>query len=680
MIPQETVNLILDTARIEDVVGDFVTLKRRGANYVACCPFHNEKTPSFYVSPAKGIYKCFGCGKSGSAVGFVMEHEHSSYVEALRYLAAKYKIDIVEEEESAEDIARRQRRESLLLVSEFAQKFFASQLDTPEGRAVGYQYLRKRGLEDATIAKFGLGWAPSGKTAFIDAAVAAGYKMEYILAAGLAVQREDGSVADKFRERVMFPIHSVSGRVLAFSGRTLHADNPAKYVNSPETEIYIKSRNLLGIWFAKAEIARSGKCILVEGNLDMVTLHQLGITNVVASCGTSLTVEQIRLIHKFTENVTIMYDGDSAGIHAALRGINLVLAEGLNVKIVLLPEGEDPDSFARKHTLQEMQDYIASGERDFIEFKTDLLLSEAGNDPLKRATLINDIADTIAEIPDPVKRSVYVDTVALRFGIESSILFQRIAGVRKKKTEDELRNRQRLASSDGYSSGPQNTWEKGAGRVPSDYAGGADPDSGASEPASVSAEPYLENRCLAPAERDLLYFLMRYGTEPLEFESDSPYYSGSEDEKPTVADFISEAMEADGTCFANTPYKLLYDSYMRLYHEGLSQEAILRSLLNGEDRTLASLAASFSTEKYQLTVGAFEAALTSTATFLTAGVPKAIMVYAERRVQDRLDTLRRSLAGASPEEQMTMMQEMLKLQAAQRRIRQKIGREKAEKN
>ena len=684
MIPQETVNLILDTARIEDVVGDFVTLKRRGANYVACCPFHNEKTPSFYVSPAKGIYKCFGCGKSGSAVGFVMEHEHSSYVEALRYLAAKYKIDIVEEEESAEEIARRQRRESLLLVSEFAQKFFASQLETPEGRAVGYEYLRKRGLEDATIARFGLGWAPSGKTALIDAAVAAGYKMEYIIAAGLAVQREDGSVVDKFRERVMFPIHSVSGRVLAFSGRTLHADNPAKYVNSPETEIYIKSRNLLGIWFAKSEISRSGKCILVEGNLDMVTMHQLGITNVVASCGTSLTVEQIRLMHKFTENVTIMYDGDSAGIHAALRGINLVLAEGLNVKIVLLPDGEDPDSFARKNTLAQMQEYIASGERDFIEFKTDLLLSEAGNDPLKRATLINDIADTIAEIPDPVKRSVYVDTVSLRFGIESSILFQRIAGVRQKKMEEAARERQR-----GYSAAPgESAGDRGEdpallGRSPLPAAESARTDvAGFSAPADAApgaAEIYLENRTLAPAERDLLYFLMRYGTEPLEFESDSPYYSGDEDSKPTVADFIRESMEADDSCFANSWYKLLYDNYMRLYDEGLQQDAIVRTLLNCEDRALANLAASFSTEKYQLTVGAFEAALTTTSSFLVNGVPKAIMVYAERRVQDRLETLRRSLASAGPDEQISMMQEMLKLQTAQRRIRQKIGREKTDK-
>ena len=656
MIPQDTVSLILDTARIEDVVGDFVTLKRRGANYVACCPFHNEKTPSFYVSPTKGIYKCFGCGKAGSAVGFVMEHEHCSYVEALRYLAVKYHIDIVEEEESAEEIALRQRRESLLLVSEFAQKFYASQLRTPEGRSVGLAYFRKRGLEDATIARFGLGWAPSGRTALTDAAVAAGYKMEYILAAGLAVQHEDGSVTDKFRERVMFPIHSVSGRVLAFSGRTLHADNPAKYVNSPETEIYVKSRNLLGIWFAKAEIARSGKCILVEGNVDMVTLHQLGITNVVASCGTSLTVEQIRLIHKFTDNATIMYDGDSAGIHAALRGINLFLAEGLNVKIVLLPEGEDPDSYARKHTLEQMQAFISSGERDFIEFKTDLLLSDAGSDPLKRAELINDIADTIAEIPDPVKRSVYVDTVALRFGIESGILFQRIADVRRRKQEESLRERQRVSARD---SAPGLT-------------------NSAVQTASAGSEPLLENRILAPAERDLLFYIMTYGREPLEFESDSPYYSGSEEEKPLVAEFIREALEADGSSFANSSHKALYDAYFELFDRGLEQDDILKALIDGPDRSLAGLAVSLSTRKYQLTVGAFEAALTSTATVLSAGVPKAILVYAERRVFDRLETLRRSLRTMAPEEQMKAMQEMVKLQAAQRRINQKIGRDKKE--
>ena len=657
MIPRETVDLILDTARIEDVVGDFVTLKRRGANYVACCPFHNEKTPSFYVSPSKGIFKCFGCGKSGSAVGFVMEHEHSSYVEALRYLAGKYHIDIVEEEETAEEIANRQRRESLLLVSEFAQKFFASQLETPEGRSVGYAYLRGRGLEDETIRRFGLGWAPSGRTALLDAARAAGYKTEYLLAAGLAVQKEDGTLADKFRERVMVPIHSVSGRVLAFSGRTLHADNPAKYVNSPETEIYVKSRQLLGIWFAKAEISRSDRCILVEGNLDMVTLHQLGITNAVASLGTSLTVDQIRLIRKFTQNVTIMYDGDSAGIHAAMRGLGLVLEEGLNVSIVLLPEGEDPDSFARKHTLAQVREYIAAGERDFIEFKADLLLGEAGGNPLKKAELINDIADTIALIPDPVKRSVYVNTLAVRFDVESSILFQRISSVRRRKQEDARRDRER-------DSRRQETQEGPAVSV---------------TPAQPQSDGVpLENKTLAPAEGDLLYFLLTYGTEPLDFETDSPYYSGTEEDKPTVAQFIRDALEDDDTSFANLSYKALYDAYMNLYDSGLSQEAIVKTLLDGEDRGLARLAAVFSTEKYRLTVGAFEAALTSRTTFLVSGVPKAIMVYAERRVQDRLDGLRRALAQAAPADQMPLMQEMLRLQAAQRRIRQRIGREKKE--
>lgn len=663
MIPQETVDLILDTARIDEVISDFVSLKRRGANFVACCPFHNEKTPSFYVSPSKGIYKCFGCGKAGSAVGFVMDHEHCSYVEALRYLARRYNIEIVEEEENAEETIMRQRRESLLLVSEYAQKFFAAQLETNEGRATGYAYFRSRGLEDETIRRFGLGWAPSGRTSLIDAATRDGYKLEYLIAAGLAVQREDGSVVDKFYERAMFPIHSVSGRVIAFSGRTLRTDNPAKYVNSPETEIYVKSRILLGIWFAKSDMSRMDKCILVEGNVDMVTMHQLGITNVVASCGTSLTVEQIRLIKKFTENVTIMYDGDSAGIHAALRGINLVLAEGLNVKIVLLPDGEDPDSYARKHTLDEVNAFIAAGERDFISFKTDLLLSEAGNDPLKKANLINDIADTIAEIPDAVKRSMYVQSTAEKFGIESSILFDRIGKSREKMKEDFRRNAERESRRAEASQAEDVAQYPVADEPLPDYG--------------IPAEPVMaaafENKVLAPAEKDLVTFLLTHGCEPLEFESDSEFYSGEEEEKPTVADFIRDAMDAE---MANSVYREVYDAYFALYDEGLEQGDIVRRLLDSPDRRMADTAADLSTEKYQLTVGAFEAALTTVSSWLVVYVPKAIMVYGERRIQSELDDIKRELAGASPEEQMILMQRMMKLQAAQRRVNQKIGREK----
>ena len=325
MIPQETVNRILDAAQIVDVVSDFVTLKKRGANHIACCPFHNEKTPSFSVSASKGIYKCFGCGKSGTAVGFVMEHENMSYTEALKYLAKKYNIEVVEKEETAEEIARRQRSESLYLVSEYAMKFFQDSMQTPEGQAVAYQYFKSRGLEDETIRKYGLGWSPTSRRGLSDAARAAGYKEEFLIETGLSIRYDDGRLVDRFYDRVMFPVHSVSGRIIAFGGRTLRTDKSvAKYVNSPETEIYVKSRSLYGIYFAKNDIARQDKCILVEGYLDVLSMHQLGIRNVVASSGTSLTVEQIRLIRKFTNNVTIIYDGDGAGIKAALRGIGLV--------------------------------------------------------------------------------------------------------------------------------------------------------------------------------------------------------------------------------------------------------------------------------------------------------------------------------------------------------------------
>jgi len=682
MIPQETVSLILDTAKIEDVVGDYVTLKRRGASYVACCPFHNEKTPSFYVTPSKGIYKCFGCGKAGSAVGFVMEMEHCSYVEALRYLAKKYHIEIIEEELSAEQIAGRQRRESLLLVSEFAQKFFTEQLKSGEGKAVGYAYFRSRAIEDETIGRFGLGWAPSGRTALIDAALAAGYKMEYLVDAGLAVKHDDGSHTDKFRERAMFPIHSVSGRVVAFSGRTLRSDNPAKYVNSPETEIFVKSRNLLGIYLAKSEISRLQKCILVEGNVDVVMMHQLGIKNVVASCGTSLTVEQVRLIHKFTENLTIMYDGDPAGIHAALRGLNIVLAEGMNVKVVLLPDGDDPDSFSRKHTLQEVQEYIEANEKDFINFKTDLLLEDAAGDPIKKANLINDIADTIAEIPDPVKRSVYVEAASMKFGIESSILFERIKNDRIKMQEEAARQRererrQREAAARTGSAPARPGDEAAASLRPEDYIG---PDSEYPEEQYGELPPQAtewmpENKILEQPERELLGFLLGYGCELMEFESDSEYYTEDENEKSTVADFIRSSLEEDDTVMENSLYSRMYSKFMELYDEGMEQEEIVRRIMNGEDRQLAELAVNLTTEKYRLTVNKFSASLTATKSWLAKFVPKAIMVYQERRLQDGIDKIRRKLMEA-PDGVDELMVQLQKYTTALQKVKKMIGRDK----
>ena len=650
MIPKETVDQILDTARIEEVIGDFVTLKRRGSSYVACCPFHNEKTPSFHVTPSKGIYKCFGCGKAGSAVGFVMEYEHMTYPEALRYLARKYNIEVKEEEETAEQIAARQRSESLMAVSEFARQYFCDQLKEGEGRAVGYRYYRGRHIEDATIEQWSLGWAPSGRSALVDAARAAGYKDEYLVAAGLAIQQEDGSLVDKFRERVMFPIHSVSGRVIAFSGRTLKADNPAKYVNSPETEIYIKSRNLLGIYFAKSEMARQDRCILVEGNVDVVMMHQMGITNVVASCGTALTEEQVRLIKKFTENVTIMYDGDKAGLHAAIRAISLILKEGMNPRVVFLPDGDDPDSFSQKHTLEEIQDYIRDHEQDGIVFKTNLLLGEAGDDPLKKANLINEIADTVADIPDAIKRQVYVDTVARQFAIESDIIQDRVRKTREKQALDDRIARER----------EQHRQERAEAQEP--------------VPQETTVRKLLEeDKILAPSERELLGFILRYGRSALQFETDSEFYDPEGTQ--TVADFIDAALSGDDIHFANKAYEDTYNAYFGLYDQGLEQDAIVLALLNGEDRTVAAVAAELSSEKYELTVHNFTDALTTTDSWLVTYVPKAILVYHDKRLSAQQAEISRKLkTGVSTAEAVELMTRLTRLNEFKKTINIKLGR------
>ena len=666
MIPRETVDRIIDAARIEDVVGDFVPLKRRGANFVACCPFHNEKTPSFYVSPAKGIFKCFGCGKVGTAVGFVMEHENLSYADALRFLAKKYNIEVHEKEESAEDIALRQRNESLMLVSEFAAGFFRDALQQKEGRAIGYEYFRSRGLEDATIEKFGLGWAPLSRHALADAARAAGYKEEFLVDTGLCVRRDDGSLSDRFYDRVIFPVHSPSGRPIAFGGRTLRTDKTvAKYVNSPETEIYVKSKSLYGIYFARNEMSRQDRCFLVEGYLDVISMHQLGITNVVASSGTSLTTDQVRLIKRFTENVTIIYDGDSAGIHAALRGIGLVLKEGMNVKVVLLPDGDDPDSYSRKHTLAEVQDFIASHEQDFIGFKSDILLGEAGDDPLKRANLINDVADTIALIPDAVKRSVYVDTCSAKFNIEPQLLFDRIGHTRGEMLSEEKRQmeyRKRREESSAADAGEASRPPDNAGQIPV-------------LPVHAPEGLALEDRYLAPCERELLEFIVVSGDETLNFDRDSEFYSETEPPVP-VAEFIDAALADDDVAFSNTIYRKTYDEYFSLYDKGLAQGQIRKRLLDNEDRDVAAVAKDILVDKYILTVENYRQSLTSESTRLVMNVPKSLLVYQLRRLDKMQKELEARLvdAGESPEEQMDIIREMDGINKARTIINKKIGR------
>ena len=679
MIPQDTVNKILDSAQIVEVISDFVSLKRRGANFIACCPFHNEKTPSFYVSPSKGIYKCFGCGKSGTAVGFVMEHESMTYVEALKYLAKKYGIEVKEKEDSPEEIAARQRSESLYLVMDFAEKFFQESLKTPEGRSIGYAYFRSRGLEDSTIEKYGLGWSPKGGSVFSREALAKGYKEEFLTATGVSIKRNDGSLIDKFYDRVMFPIHSVSGRVIAFGGRTLRSDyktaNIGKYVNSPETEIYDKSRSLYGIYFAKSEISRQDKCFLVEGYLDVLSMHQLGITNVVASSGTSLTVPQIRLIKKFTSNVTIMYDGDAAGIHAALRGIGLILKEGMNVRVVLIPDGDDPDSYSRKHTLEEMRKFLEDNEQDFITYKTDLLLGQAGNDPLKRAELINDIADTIALIPDQIKRAVYVQNAADKFGIAEDMIYARIHSSRQKMIEEERKEaeRERIREERADANAVVPEVSVNADVAPSQVV----PE----QPVPVTSAPAgFESPVLQPSEKDLLGFILRNGMSPLEFESDSPYYD--EEGAVPVADFIRDAL--DGHEFANTLYRRVYDEYFRLYDgdPALTQTDIVRKLMDSPDRAMADIVADFVEERYQLTVKNFKDSMTAESSHLVLNVPKAILVYNSLRVKAQEMEITERLKELKHEEQTDdVMKEqfdlLIKLQKTaelRKSIVEKLGR------
>lgn len=712
MIPQETVQKILDTARVEEVIGDFVTLRRRGADLWACCPFHGEKTPSFHVIPSKGQYYCFGCHKGGSAVGFVMDYEHLSYVEALRYLARKYNIEIVEKEETAEDIANRQRNESLLLVSEYAGKFFKEQLHTDEGRSVGLEYFHSRGLEDATIEKYGLGWAPSSRHALTDAAKAAGYKDEYLLETGLcAAYDSDNRLHDRFYDRVVFPIHSMSGRVIAFGARTLKSKEEgkpyAKYVNSKESDIYVKNKSLYGIWFAKNEMSRKDRCYLVEGYLDVLSMHQLGITNVVASSGTALTEGQIGLIKRFTQNVTIMYDGDSAGIHAALRGIDMFLREGMNVKVVLIPDGDDPDSYSRKHSLAEVEEFLAAAEMDFVDFKSSLLLKDTARDPLKRAEVINDIADTIADIPDAVKRSVYVDFLSDKFEIRRDILDERIGATRSKRLIEQKkaadRDRERLrnqTSRSGASAGsatilPGNGYATGSGNgsIAGTFGVSGSSTDGLAYGGAPVAEPVeatrqstgldalIDNRIMATAERDLLNFILTYGTTKLEFQSDSAFYSGSDEDALTVFDFIGQALEGDNSQFANSVFRKVYEAYSKDYYEGYSQDEIVKRLMDGEDRDMAYVVAQLSTdERYDLSVKNLRQSMMSKGSWLTIYVPKAILVYQQSRLEDKENELKERLgeaqAASDDDRVLEIMQEMLKVQKALKMVKVRLGREK----
>lgn len=582
-IDRETVQRIIDTADIVEVVSDFVNLRRRGANYIGLCPFHNERTPSFSVSRAKGICKCFSCGKGGSPVNFIMEHEQLSYWDALRYLAKKYHIEIQEHEVTDEERREMNERQSMLEVNDFAMKHFEENMaSTPDGRDIGLAYFRERGINEAAIRKFHLGYSLDRRSDLLDAARRAGYNEKYLVETGLCVRTDRGELYDRFKARVMYPIFTISGKVVAFGGRTLRSDKSvAKYVNSPESLIYKKNKELYGLYQAKQAIVRKDKCILVEGYMDVISMHQQGVENVVASSGTSLTQGQVRLIHRFTENVTVIYDSDPAGIKASLRGIDILLAEGLNIKVLLLPDGDDPDSFAQSHTAEEVEAYLSQHEVDFIRFKMDILLKDCANDPVKKSQVVSSILESIANIPQEINRNFYVQECSMKFGIDERVLLRQVAVFAAKLREQNARNSARAAAAESITSGP--------GVNPADPFPPVEPPipssseapaaSEATSPPAAPAGPQPEGltldnelaravaqgvnphaKVLAPQERALLRLVLKYGMLNLGEEF------GLEDNgaRIKVIDYVREDLDVDGMTFTSPVYQRIYETALNL--------------------------------------------------------------------------------------------------------------------
>ncbi|MBC8266810.1 MAG: DNA primase [Flavobacteriales bacterium] len=510
MIPKETIDKIFEAARIEEVVGGFVQLKKRGANFIGHCPFHDEKTPSFTVSATKGIYKCFGCGKGGNSVSFVMEHEHYSYPEALKYVAEKYGIEIVEKKMTPEQSVRANDRDSLYVISSFANKFFQQQLwETKEGKAIGLSYYKERGYDEETIKKFQLGYSPKQKDALSKEAIKSSFQQKYLEDSGLSIIKNE-SALDRFRERMMFPIHSFSGRVLGFGGRTLQKDNKAKYVNSPESLIYLKSKILYGIYFAKQHISKLNNCYIVEGYTDVISLHQAGIENVVSSSGTSLTSEQIKLINRFTKNITILFDGDAAGLKASFRSIDMILSEGMNVKVVLFPDGEDPDSFAHKCSQEELKNFLDENSKDFITFKTNVLSKNTKDDPAKRVEMIKEIASSISQIPDDISRSEYIKVCSRMLKLKELDLAKEVSTQKNKRTSP----------------------------FPAKKVEG-----------NIDNEKNESTKKEAKEEKEIVRLLLNYGNKTLHFG----------EETISIASFILTELKSDKMIFETKAYQMMLD-------------------------------------------------------------------------------------------------------------------------
>ncbi len=641
MIDKDTIQKIVDTANILEVVQDFVTLKRRGTNYIGLCPFHNEKTPSFNVSPARGIYKCFGCSKGGNSVNFIMDHEHLSYPDALRYLARKYHISITERELSPEEKQSQTERESLLIINAFAQKYFSNNLlNTPEGEAVGMSYFKERGFRHDTIEKFQLGYCLEKGYHFTNEALKKGFKLEFLQKLGLTKSKETMNY-DFYRGRVMFPIHSLSGRVIGFAGRVLKkAENMAKYVNSSDSEIYHKNEHLYGMYFAKRSIVQSDKCFLVEGYTDVISMHQSGIENVVASSGTSLTINQIRLIHRFTNQLTMLYDGDAAGIKASVRGIELILQEGMNVKVILLPDGEDPDSYAQKHSSTEVLQYIAGNESDFITFKAKLLSKEAQNDPIKKAGLINEIVNTIAILPDAITRSVYAKECSKILQVDEKVIYAELQRRLAKQT-----------SSTPTPQPPQNL------QPPIEPPPDLEP---------MSQIPDIDPIVLK-IEMEIIRVMLNYGNSSF-LVKDKEYV--------TVADYIIKQIEDDfDNLQISTPmYQLIFQEY--------SQKLKLGEAIDGDffvkhqNLEINQLAASLLSPAYRLSNfwNRSSSPLNLKEVEFKEAIPKLMMVYKERKIRLLLKEVEMAIKNTTEvETQQNLMQKYILLKQMSMLFAKEIG-------
>ena len=609
MIDQATIDRILDAAQIYDVVSEFVTLRKRGVNYVGLCPFHDDKTPSFSVSPAKGLCKCFACGKGGNAVHFIMEHEQMSYPEALKYLAKKYGIEIKEKELSEEEKQAQSERESLFVVNQFARDYFQNILHHHvDGQSIGMAYFRSRGFRDDMIEKFQLGYCTDSHDAMAQEALRKGYKRDYLIKTGLCYAKEDGSLRDRFWGRVIFPIHTLSGKVVAFGGRVLANATKGvkvKYVNSPESEIYHKSHELYGIYFAKQAIVKQDRCFLVEGYTDVISMHQAGVENVVASSGTALTAGQIRMIHRFTNNMTVLYDGDAAGIKASIRGIDMLLEEGMNIKVCLLPDGEDPDSFARKHNATEFQEFIQEHETDFIRFKTHLLLEDAGKDPIKRAELISSLVQSISVIPEAIVRDVYIKECAQLLHMEDKLLVNEVAKRRQKQAEQQAeraereRRNQQIAQhqkpSGEINTNPSDLEAEAVSPLPKEKT--ELPDSTSLTPESYNSfipQEGKEGREFYKYERLILQMVVRYGEKIMCNATD-------EEGKTTavsVIDYVVSELKEDDLAFHNPLHRqMMNEAASHLHDTGFCAE---RYFLTHPNPDISKLSVELISNRYQL--------------------------------------------------------------------------------